>query len=159
MNPTLINILRWLAIIPAYIAGNVVSTVVFHLLSVPIDLQLIRDLDNSSDLAGHWLEGPIFLINKYLFTGFCAGYACIWVAPEKHRKIAFKIVKVFSVLGVSIIIISLVLTTELLLEGKSVVRFSLEVFPNFIGIFFGAYMASKNQIQSVSPEDDPPSTL
>jgi len=159
MNPNLQNILRWLAIIPAFLVGSGVSLIVFNILSIPIDVQLMRDLNNSSDLAGHWITAPIFLISKHFLQGFCGGYASIWVAPDKNRKIVFNIIfiiiSLFSLLVILAKILVPIFWEELVTWtlGESI-RHSLEIFPNALGILIGSYMASRLPIQNVSAEND-----
>ena len=101
-------------------------------------------------ITGHNTQGPIFLITKYLFTGIVAGFAAVWIAPVKHRKLVLNIFIVMCLLG-SILAIAGLIGIIPLPSDKSAVRYSLELFPNVIAIAIGGFIASV--LDSTQPQE------
>jgi len=136
----LITILRWLAIIPAFAVGIILGEFLFRFSTVYVQPELVYDLNHSYDLAGHWLQGPLYLLNKNLVSGVLGGGAFVWVSPDKHRKIVFIILVVLCVLTT---LICLGIVTSIIPNNFlfSLVRFSLESFPYIIGSLLGGFMA------------------
>jgi hypothetical protein len=138
----LITILRWLAIIPAFAVGIILGEFVFRFSTVYVQPELIYNLNHSYDLAGHWLQGPLYLLSKNLVAGVMGGGAFVWVSPDKYRNIVFNILFVLCVVT-ALISLGLIIGIIPYNLPLSLVRFSLESFPYLIGSLLGGFMAFK----------------
>jgi hypothetical protein len=144
MNAKTENILRWVAIVP-FFALVLFSAELFHDFFAPAG-DVKTALEDSLDFAGYWLLGPLYLTSKYFIAGSSAGYAGIWVSPEKHKSIVYKIF--LGLIALHIVLNILVFFKIITAIGfyYSLGRHLFEWIPKYIGISMGASWALKRNI-------------
>lgn len=130
------TVLRWIALVPAWLLANIAANLVFALGSCQYDPQLSHDLSRDVEgFGGHYLMGPILVIARSVACGWAGMVAVAYVAPAAKREASFVFASVLATLvGLGAIRVGLRwhagdISTE------TAIRFTLDSLPGIIAGF------------------------
>ena len=93
------TILRWIAVVPAWLLAGILANVVFALGSCQYDGRLSNDLvRNVESFGGHYFMGPILVIARSVACGWLGMVAVAYVAPAAKRETSFVVASVLATL-------------------------------------------------------------
>lgn len=130
------TVLRWIALIPAWLLASIAANLVFALGSCQYHPQLSHDLSRDVEgFGGHYLMGPILVIARSVACGWAGMVAVAYVAPAAKREASFVFASVLATLvGLGAILVGLRwhagdISTE------TAIRFTLDSLPGIIAGF------------------------
>jgi hypothetical protein len=130
------SILRWIAVVPAWLLASIAANLVFALGSCQYDPQLSHDLSRDVEgFGGHYLMGPILVIARSVAWGWAGMVAVVYVAPAAKRETAFVFASVLTTLvGLGAILVGLQWRAGSI-STETAIRVTLDAIPGIIAGF------------------------
>lgn len=133
---TVKTILRWIAVVPAWLLASILANVVFALGSCQYDARLSNDLARDVEgFGGHYFMGPILVIVRSVACGWAGMVAVAHVAPAAKRETSFVFAAILATLVVLGSIIMGLKWHAGAISTETLIRLSLDSIPGIIAGF------------------------
>ena len=159
----LINILRWVSIIPLviiiyltfkFIYSYITNFIVSETLSLMFKdfsyndsntYNYINEVNNVQGFAGHYIIGSIYIFTKELFGVAIAIFSGIYIAPSHKRQVGYSLIILIIITSILLFVFMIKTSDQFKYTTETIIRIILE----YIGMFAGSYFAWK-----ILPEKD-----
>ena len=98
MNPTVATVLRWIGVLPAFVASMYLTFLLWGWsMYFAGEGDLVQDLRTSADFGGHYILGPLYCLGMTAAAAALGILAATFTAPS-HRKVVRMVFVVVSAL-------------------------------------------------------------
>ena len=133
---TLKTILRWVAVLPAWLLAGMFANIIFDLGSCQYDPEMYHDLArNTAGFGGHYILGPIVVIARSIACGWIGMVAVAYTAPSAKRETSFVVAAVLATLAVLILVIGALRWHYGNMPTETLIRFALDLTPATVAGF------------------------